>query len=135
MPESPKPFVILQHILPDGSEHWDLGIDQGETLATWQLLQDPALLASGRLQAVPARRIADHRRAYLDYEGPVSGNRGQVTRVERGYCRVVDRRPDCWRVRLTGSVLIGIFEIIAVGDPSSDWVLRPAPPARSADAP
>ncbi len=130
MPESPKTFVILHHALPDGSEHWDLGIDQGEALATWQLLEDPALLASGRIGAVRARRIADHRRAYLDYEGPVSGNRGHVTRLDRGDCRVLEERPNCWRVRLSGSILIGSYEIIAGGESERDWMLRPAPPAR-----
>ena len=31
-----------------------------------------------------AERSFDHRRLYLDYEGPVSGNRGQVTRHDGG---------------------------------------------------
>lgn len=31
-----------------------------------------------------AERIADHRRIYLEYEGPLSGGRGEVSRVARG---------------------------------------------------
>ncbi len=30
------------------------------------------------------RRLSDHRLTYLDYEGHISGNRGQVVRLDRG---------------------------------------------------
>jgi hypothetical protein len=32
-------------------------------------------------------RLPDHRRVYLDYEGPISGGRGEVVRVEAGTFR------------------------------------------------
>jgi hypothetical protein len=32
----------------------------------------------------PLVRLADHRLAYLDYQGPISGRRGRVTRVASG---------------------------------------------------
>ncbi len=57
-------------------------LEQGEVLLTWQLLRDPTDPAG---YPIPARRIGDHRKAYLDYEGPVSGGRGMVTRVEDGF--------------------------------------------------
>ena len=31
-------------------------------------------------------RLPDHRREYLDYEGPVSGGRGHVRRIASGTC-------------------------------------------------
>ena len=34
--------------------------------------------------AVDAEAISDHRTAYLEYEGPVSGGRGQVRRWDAG---------------------------------------------------
>ncbi|MGN6371125.1 MAG: hypothetical protein ACTHN5_22955, partial [Phycisphaerae bacterium] len=34
-----------------------------------------------------ATRIQDHRRLYLTYEGDISNNRGQVTRVAAGAAR------------------------------------------------
>ncbi|MBI1336348.1 MAG: hypothetical protein GC164_05240 [Phycisphaera sp.] len=34
------------------------------------------------------RRLPDHRRAYLTYQGPVSGGRGRVLRVGRGFAYV-----------------------------------------------
>lgn len=36
-----------------------------------------------------AERLADHRREYLTYEGPVSGGRGRVRRVAEGVCGVI----------------------------------------------
>ena len=36
------------------------------------------------LAAIAATALGDHRVAYLDYEGPVSGNRGTVRRWDHG---------------------------------------------------
>lgn len=116
MPQAPKPFVVLLHTLPDGTAHWDLCLDEGQMLATWQLLDDPGKLASGTIVSLSARRIADHRRAYLDYQGPVSGNRGHVVRVDSGNWTLLAQQTLVWRVRLSGSVLIGIYEIVAGAD-------------------
>ena len=33
---------------------------------------------------IRAERLPDHRRRYLDYEGPISGNRGSVIRWDAG---------------------------------------------------
>lgn len=38
-------------------------------------------------RVVGATRLADHRRAYLEYEGPLTRGRGQVERVEEGVFR------------------------------------------------
>lgn len=123
MPASPSAFVILLHVLPDGSRHWDLCLDQGQTLATWQLLDDPSGLASGG-KTLPARRIADHRPMYLEYEGPVSGNRGHVTRIDQGSYLLLACEPNRWLIRLAGSILIGTYEIQAADDSTPDWVLH-----------
>lgn len=82
-------FVLLEHDLTSvaanipgaGTRHWDLMIEvEGqEPLATWRLLADPT-----RDSPVVAERLSDHRRLYLDYEGPVSGGRGVVRRVDAG---------------------------------------------------
>lgn len=70
-------FVILTHDWP--FPHWDLMLEAGDVLKTWRLLQEP-----GPGREVSAEALADHRLAYLDYEGPVSGDRGSVTRWETG---------------------------------------------------
>lgn len=70
-------YVILTHDHP--FPHWDLMLEDGGVLRTWRLLAEPA---AG--QVVRAEQLADHRLAYLDYEGPVSGGRGSVARWDHG---------------------------------------------------
>ena len=70
-------FVILEHDHP--FLHWDLLLQQGEILAGWRLLTSPATGVW-----IPSESLSDHRLIYLDYEGPVSRNRGVVTRVAGG---------------------------------------------------
>ncbi|GAB5404991.1 MAG: hypothetical protein Aurels2KO_32220 [Aureliella sp.] len=43
---------------------------------------EPQSRVASELLAV---RLPDHRKKYLDYEGPVSGNRGSVRAVARGF--------------------------------------------------
>jgi hypothetical protein len=38
------------------------------------------------LESFTAERLPDHRRAYLDYEGPVSNGRGRVEKLTQGIC-------------------------------------------------
>src|SRR5581483_7197270 len=70
-------YVILEHDHPE--RHWDFMLEAGEILRTWRLSSPPA---PG--QTVVAEASFDHRRHYLDYEGPVSGGRGRVTRWDAG---------------------------------------------------
>lgn len=101
----PSRFVILHHTTRDG-EHWDLMLEQGDVLQTWQLLANP-LIAEG--YPISARRIGDHRLAYLTYEGPISGDRGNVARIDEGE---YERRPaagDELVVELRGGKVKGRF--------------------------
>jgi hypothetical protein len=70
-------FVILEHDHPQ--LHWDLMLESGHALRTWRLEAPPQ---PG--QAITATAVFDHRLLYLDYEGPISGDRGRVVRWERG---------------------------------------------------
>lgn len=70
-------YVILEHDHP--VLHWDFMLEAGDVLRTWRLAERPEL---GR--TIAAETLPDHRRVYLDYEGPVSGNRGYVTRWDVG---------------------------------------------------
>jgi DNA polymerase Ligase (LigD) len=70
-------FVILTHDHP--YLHWDLFLEDGDVLRGWRLAEEPV---AGKPIAATAQ--ADHREMYLDYEGPVSGNRGHVTRWDFG---------------------------------------------------
>jgi hypothetical protein len=71
-------FAILVHDHP--FLHWDLLLENGDSCRTWRLFVDPELPADEFL----AESIPDHRLMYLDYEGPVSGQRGLVTQWDRG---------------------------------------------------
>jgi hypothetical protein len=75
-------FVVLRHDGPRGL-HWDFMLEMGQGLATWAL--DRAPDAAG---PIPAKALPEHRLAYLDFEGPLSGDRGAVSRWDRGSCEL-----------------------------------------------
>jgi hypothetical protein len=76
-------FVVHEHDHP--TLHWDLMLDVGESLRSWRLGAIPEPGVTTTCVSTP-----DHRRAYLDYEGPVSGNRGSVKRVLSGDYSIVE---------------------------------------------
>lgn len=82
-------WVLLRHALPDGSWHYDWMVEDpvapGGGLITFRV---DAGVAWPPVRGFEAVRLSAHRRAYLTYEGAVSGGRGTVTRVARGECRV-----------------------------------------------
>ena len=112
----PTRFVILHH-RTDRGEHWDLMLERGDVLLTWQLLREPRSPAS---LPIPARRIGDHRKAYLTYEGPLSRNRGDVRRVDAGSMELEEITADRYMLVLEGDRLSGRFALVATGD---EWVL------------
>jgi hypothetical protein len=56
-------------------------VEAGQVLQTWQLAEAPQ--AGRGVKAVPS---FDHRLIYLEYDGPISGNRGTVRRWDAGTC-------------------------------------------------
>ena len=98
-------FVVLRHTDRQGV-HFDLMIDQGNGLATWKCPQPPESAGPGGRACT---RIADHRRRYLDYEGPIAGDRGTVQRHDQGVCVVHSSRTDVWEVAFTGDRLAGRY--------------------------
>ena len=103
-----KQFVVLYHESPPGhdrSNHWDLMFEQDNTLATWAL--DEMLQPGVSIEAI---KLAPHRLDYLQYEGPVSGDRGSVSRVLEGTYRwkpgcdgqvaLLDVDAETWQVEL-----------------------------------
>ena len=104
----PSRFVILQHTIGD-SQHWDLMLEQNSVLVTWRLDRPPTV---GDDRPIPATKIPDHRIAYLDYEGPVSGDRGFVRRVTSGEVKVISMSDQYWELEFTGGSLEGQFVLI-----------------------
>jgi DNA polymerase ligase (LigD)-like protein len=97
-------FVLLQHDHPN--LHWDLMVEAGEVLQTWRL---PSVPIAGAV--LPATRIGDHRLVYLDYEGPVGGNRGQVMRWDGGEFEWLEQSEWVMVVRLRGTRLEGVLRL------------------------
>ncbi len=65
---------------------------------------------------VDAVRLPDHRLAYLDYEGPVSNNRGEVCRCDGGEYQWLDAGPSPMRLELCGAVLKGLVVLTLIDD-------------------
>ena len=98
-------FVILRHEVPPGRNrpsHWDLMLEAEGVLQTWALASEPGYDVGIWGQALP-----DHRLAYLDYEGPVSGDRGTVARWDAGSFAWLQREPDVLAFLLDGERLRG----------------------------
>jgi hypothetical protein len=79
-PTVPLRFVVLRHE-GHGPLHFDLMLETspGSPLATWRCPEWP--IAHG----ATLQQLADHRAIYLDYEGPISGDRGTVVRIAQGH--------------------------------------------------
>ena len=111
MPEphtEPRSTVFLRHELPDGTSHIDWLIaplardsrPDDRVLVSWRMTEQAAQALrepTGEAFEFVAVRMADHRHRYLDYEGPVGGDRGVVARVAIGGVVVFDEGPDRFR--------------------------------------
>lgn len=94
-------FVILEHDHP--FLHWDLMLERDGVLKTWRLAAAPT-----EPGVIAAEYLADHRLAYLDYEGPLSGNRGAVCRWDQGTYEVSHEDSLQWDICLHGVRVQGI---------------------------
>jgi hypothetical protein len=113
-------FVILRHEMPAGAErrsHYDLMLERDGVLQTWALEDEPAPGAQ-----IAAERLADHRLAYLSYEGPVSQGRGEVVRWDRGEFELVAQSEDEIVVDVAGERVAGRIEL-RKGD-AQRWIAR-----------
>jgi hypothetical protein len=122
----PRRFVILRHEMPADSprgSHWDLMLEGDERLVTWAFAEEP-----GSSPTQTADRLPDHRKAYLDYEGPVAGGRGIVRRWDHGHCTLESADDSRWMVRLSGNRLhcrLRLEKHSPAGSPDSQrWTCR-----------
>ena len=139
------------------SSHWDLMLESDGRLVTWNLYKLPRLwqaalqhredggqpvgtairsasLAEQDAQQamkdqVRAEQIGEHRLAYLDYEGPVSEGRGRVARCDEGEYELVEGTNDRWQIRLSGSRLRGLIDLVRLD--RQDWQLQLRMPPES----
>jgi hypothetical protein len=117
-------FVIQKHFLGEGF-HYDLMLEDGGALATWRVGRLPGELEEG--ESCPAEALASHRLAYMDYQGPVSGDRGRVEIADRGRYTIIARDEQTWQVRLEGERFSG--DLVLTRGQASWSMSRPARPA------
>lgn len=110
-------FVVLRHEMPAGAarpSHWDFMLECGGVLRTWALPQLPNAFEPQIVESLP-----DHRLAYLEYEGEVSGGRGSVSRWDAGSYEPAnaDGSSDASLIiRVAGSQLCGEVKLARVED-------------------
>jgi len=116
-------YVILRHDFPE--LHWDLMLEEEEVLKTWRLNAPPALDHASDESSINlvAEALLDHRIAYLEYEGPVSGDRGEVSRWDRGTFSLLERSDDLVVALLTGEELAGRVTLKKT-DNENQWSLN-----------
>lgn len=115
-PSGPSPsgnsgrFVLLWHELdhiPDRQSHFDLMIEHAGEFITLELLQWPSEIGPIRGRFLPA-----HRLAYWELEGPISNNRGSVSRITRGSYETTLFEPGVWRFALSSDNLTAQVELL-----------------------
>jgi len=97
-------FAVLVHDHP--FRHWDVLLQTGETCRTWRLLDSPESPGPWRAEPLP-----DHRTYYLDYAGPVSGDRGTVTPWDTGPLIWLTCTPTHVRVLCRGNHWFGALSL------------------------
>jgi hypothetical protein len=114
-------YVILRHQTPPGyarPSHWDFLLESGTVLKCWALPEPPN---PGPAQS--AEQLPDHRLLYLDYEGPISGGRGDVRRWDAGTFQWLVDQPGNVTVLLDGKQLRGTVRLVRVDQLSERWEL------------
>ena len=93
MTASSNRWVLLYHQVQDQpskrGDHFDLMLSPKDSgpLWTWAIETNP--LDQSLPHECSAERLPDHRRVYLDYEGPISDDRGCVNRVAQGSFEII----------------------------------------------
>lgn len=100
-------FVILAHDHP--MLHYDFMLEKEGGLATWRFNKLPGD------SPFFAEKIHDHRTGYLDYEGPVSMDRGTVKRIDTGSYEIFADTSDFIIIQLNGEKYKGQINLDRMG--------------------
>ena len=119
-------YAILHHT-GIAEPHYDILIELSPgsaSLRTWRATSWPI---DQPTDLVP---LPDHRNLYLTYEGPISQNRGHVTRVAGGQCLVTMSDDSQWLVRLPDDSVINLVQVTP-----THWLALPLPASPQTTAP
>lgn len=95
-------------------------LEMGTVLRTWRLAAPP-----GQYDCIAATAVFDHRLLYLDYEGPISGGRGQVVRWDGGTFTGEVQDAEQVVVHLAGERLRGVLRLKHTEGDAWDAEFRP----------
>jgi len=114
-------FIVLRHETPPNygrSLHWDFMLEQADGLMTWALEVEPT---TGR--TIAAEQLDNHRLEYLDREGPVSGDRGTVSRWDSGKFTWKEQTEKRIVVELIGARLRAIATLVLERADTQRWIV------------
>lgn len=122
-------FAVLWHETSasmDRKSHFDLLFEVDSTALTWSVENkfEPHL-------EIRARSLPAHRLDYFNYEGPVSRDRGIVSRWDRGEYRLIAAECDRFAAAVRGAQLRGLIQLRRKAD--DDWVLTYEPSVSGMD--
>ncbi len=101
-------MVLLRHETPDGGHHFDLMLERragDERLLTFRLDRRIEMGVPG---VARGELLGEHRAAYLEYEGEVSGGRGRVRREWLGEGELAEESDERVRIGVKG---LGVIEL------------------------
>ena len=105
----------------DKDSHLDLMLESGDGLRTWSIAEFPA---AG--EEVVADELPIHRLDYLDYEGPVSNNRGEVSRLDRGTYEIQSETNDALLILMQGEKYRGHLQLKRAVNKTWKLMLHPS---------
>lgn len=112
-------MVVLLHETPAGyprGTHFDLMFEHAGALRTWAAESIPKLN-----ETLAAEQLSDHRLAYLDFEGALSGGRGTVQRVASGRFELLDEAPGKLVLEVKSDKLQGLLTLIRDQAAAQRW--------------
>lgn len=116
----PLRFAVLWHSFPQ--PHWDWMFEKDGELATFRSAPNCLEVLRGGITQVWTQ-LPGHRKHYLDYEGPVSGNRGEVKRIMGGTCRWLEEADQVIRLELSSPDFSGYLSLLSTTHPDQ-WETR-----------
>ena len=124
----PLRCVVLHHRVPEPAtdhpltsdtvsrgDHLDWMFEVADGGELWTFATPVIDLNFAKLRTdhqIPMTRLPDHRRRYLDYEGPISNNRGSVTQIARGTHRVVTAALETDAERAVFRTSVGLERVV-----------------------